>query len=75
MIDNGNLTENEAALLSHIMRWGSDGYPIMKRGSRWFWDDAHGVKGSPTPYKTKKEAFAAFGVWVQMACDKKARRI
>ena len=43
-----NLTEDENALLTHISRWGSDGYPLnhLKRG--WTWD-YRGIKGPPEP--------------------------
>lgn len=46
-------------LLSHVSRWGSDGYPVHKLGSGWTWgnDDVH---GPPVAFKTKREAVASF---------------
>lgn len=64
------INDSEAALLSHVTRWGADGYPIVKRGRSWWWDEAYGVKGSPTPYKTKAAAVAAFEVWHDLARER-----
>ena len=32
------LTENEQSVMTHWSRWGSDGYPIAKRGRSWWVD-------------------------------------
>lgn len=61
------LTDNERQLMAHVMRWGSAGYPVQRIGSRWFWHDAFGVKGSPVAYRTKKAAVAAFDAWYDLA--------
>ena len=52
------LTLDERDLLQHIMRWGSDGYPVQKLGSRWIfsWRSIQ----TPTLYRTKREATEAF---------------
>lgn len=69
------LSPDEAALLNHWSMWGSEGYPIEKRGSRWFWREWRSVKGSPSPYKTKREAQAAFELFISILIDRKAGRI
>ena len=70
-----NLSEDENALLQHVSMWGSEGYPVEKRGSRWVWQDWRSVKGSPKAYKTKREATAAFEAWHSLALDRIAGRI
>lgn len=62
-------TEDERALLNHVCMWGSDGYPIQKVGSRWIWADFRSVKGSPTTYKTKRDAVAAFERFYDMLLE------
>lgn len=69
------LTEGENMLLQHVTRYGSTGYPIGKVGRFWHWRDAFGVKGSPTPYKTKRAAHEAFQAWQQLMLDIKAGRV
>lgn len=64
------LTDDEAALLTHITRWGSDGYPIEKLGRKWVWRQWRGVKGSPVLYKTKKEAVAVFELWQELVLER-----
>jgi hypothetical protein len=54
------LTEDERAMMQHMMMWGSDGYPVAKRGRRWFVDDWRTVKGPNTSFRTKREAVAQF---------------
>lgn len=60
------MNANERELFNHVLRWGSDGYPIIKRGSRWYWHEARGVLGSPVAYRTKREATAAFETWLEL---------
>lgn len=60
------LTQADHELRAHITMWGEPGYPINKIGSRWYWRDAFGVKGSPLPYKTKKAAIEAFEGWLSL---------
>lgn len=59
------ITENERRLMQHVSMFGSAGYPVQKIGTRWFWVDAFGVSGSPSAYRTKRAAIAAFELW----CD------
>lgn len=66
MATESALNENEKALWAHVRRWGSSGYPIQKMGSRWFWREAFGVKGSPVAYKTKRAAVAVFEAWMDL---------
>lgn len=64
------LSENERALMTHISRFGSDGYPVHKLGKKWVHGDAFGVRGSPIVFKTKKEAVASFEAWHAMARER-----
>lgn len=72
---SSRLTEGENSLLQHVTMWGSSGYPISKQGRGWVWRDAFGVKGSPTVYRTKRAAFAAFQLWIELVLDYRAGRI
>ena len=69
-----NLTEDENALLTHISRWGSDGYPLnhLKRG--WTWD-YRGIKGPPVVFKTKRAAVASFEAYHQVLIDRAVGRM
>ena len=69
------VTPDERALLNHVSRWGSDGYPVQKIGSRWHWRDWRSVKGAPVVYRTKREAVAAFEAFYQIVLDASAGRI
>lgn len=54
------LTEDERALMQHVSRWGSDGYPVQKCGSRhWSWGEFLSVKGPPVVFKTSAYAVAS----------------
>jgi len=54
------LTDGERRLLSHITLWGNDGYPVARRGRRWFLEtEGYGIK-HPGSWPTKREAIAAF---------------
>lgn len=64
------LSENERALLSHVLMWGSDGYPVAKLGRKWQVADAFGVKGPPTIFKTKRAAVAQFEAWINQAVER-----
>ena len=69
------LTEGEVRLMTHVSRWGSDGYPITKyRNGKWAWgtDD---VPGPPTVFKTKREAVASFEAFYGVLLDAKAGRL
>jgi hypothetical protein len=69
------LTEDEAALLVHVTRWGSDGYPVRKLGSRWVWGPFRSVNGPPVVFKTKRDAVASFEAFESVLIDAKAGRI
>src|SRR3990167_6131097 len=61
MTDTGDrpLTGDDRALLVHVSRWGSDGYPVRRVGGRcWTWD--YRSLSAPERYATKREAVAAF---------------
>jgi hypothetical protein len=69
------LTEDELALINHVMMWGSSSYPIHKlRGKRWTWDDWRSVKGCPKLFNTKREAVEAFERFFDTLLDAKAGR-
>lgn len=71
-----NLTQGQAEWLTHMQRWGSDGYPIRKRGSRWFFYEAFGVGGTQAiAYKTKAEAVAACEAYKETLLDYVAGRL
>ncbi len=69
------LTEDELGLITHVSRWGSDGYPIQKQGRKWTWGAWRSVKGPPVLYATKREAIAAFERFHEILLDAKAGRI
>jgi hypothetical protein len=69
------LEEHEGRFLDHMMRWGSDGYPVRKAGHSWIWDDFCGVRGSPKVYKTKRETVAAIERYIDILLDRKAGRL
>ena len=70
------ISEKEKELLSHISRWGSDGYPIMKtKNGKWLWYEFFEVKGAPTVYKTKRAAVEAFEAFLGILRDALAGRI
>jgi hypothetical protein len=55
------LSEDERFVLTHISRWGSDGYPIKKVGSRhWTWGPIRSINGPPVLFPTKKQAVESF---------------
>lgn len=64
----------ELDFLQHIGRWGSDGYPIAKRGRKWWFDRMFNAGGTPSPYKTKREAEAAVEAYLDILRDKAAGR-
>lgn len=66
------LTNDEAALLAHVERWGSDGYPIAKRRREWWVESFRTVPGFPCAYKTRKAARAAFESWLRLAAERLA---
>jgi hypothetical protein len=69
------LTEDERGLLTHISRWGSDGYPIHRLGRKWAWGPFRSVQGPPTVFKTKREAVASFEAFHTVLLDALAGRM
>lgn len=67
------LSDDENALLVHVTRWGSDGYPVKKLGRGWSWS-YRGIKGPPVVYKTKREAIASFERYHSLLLDRAAGR-
>lgn len=62
-----SLTDDEAALLVHVERWGSDEYPIAKRRREWWVESYRSVPGFPCPFRTCKAAREAFEAWLRLA--------
>jgi len=65
--DLAPLSDDEAGLLYHVQRWGSDGYPIERVGRSWHWRDWRSVRGAPVAYRTKTAAVGAFEAWEELA--------
>ena len=65
--DLAPLSDDEAALIYHVQRWGSDGYPIERVGRSWHWRDWRSVRGAPVSYRTKTAATSAFEAWYDLA--------
>ena len=61
--------------MTHIGRFGSDGYPVERVGSRhWSWS-YRSIQGPPVVFPTKKQAVASFEAFYQVLIDAKAGRI
>lgn len=72
------LTERESFMLNHIMRWGSDGYPVQKVGSRhwsWAYGSGNDTHQCPVVFPTKKQAVSSFEAHLDILRDKKAGRL
>jgi hypothetical protein len=70
------LSDDERALLAHVGRWGSDGYPVRKfRSGKWTWGPWRGVNGPPTVFRTKGEAVASFEAFLGVLVDAHAGRL
>lgn len=69
------ITEDERALLCHVSRWGSDGYPVRKLGRRWTWGPWRSIAGPPTMWKTKREAVAHVEAFLAVLRDALAGRL
>lgn len=75
MTTAATLTDDESFILAHDSMWGSDGYPVRKKGSRWVVDGIRGRGSFPTCFKTKREACARWEAFVGLLIDKKAGRL
>ena len=71
----GILNEDERGFYGHMVRWGSDCYPVQKMKGKWFWLPFRGVQGSPATYRTKREAVAAVESYLDSLRDKLAGRL
>ena len=69
-----SLTDDERALLMHVTRWGSDGYPIQKLKRGWTWS-YRSIQGPPVVFRTRREAVASFEAFENVLIDAKAGRI
>jgi hypothetical protein len=69
-----DMIEDQAALLQHISRYGSDGYPIHKVGLGCLWSWKFNSIGTPQIFRTRREAAASFERYYQMLLDRKAKR-
>ncbi len=70
-----SVTADERDLLTHVSRWGSDGYPVKRVGSRhWSWSYRDSIN-TPAVYKTKREAVASFEAYHSMILDRLAGRV
>ena len=69
------ITTEEEEVLTHQSRWGSDGYPVSKRGRLWWIDGIRGCGRFPVPFKTKKAAVEQWERYMQILRDKKAGRL
>lgn len=67
------LNDDERALLTHITRWGRDGYHIKKIGNKWTWE--YRSLKLPILVKTKREAVERFEAFEAILLDKKAGRL
>ena len=69
------ITEDEKALVQHIGRFGSDGYPVRKYGRVWLIEAWRSVPGFPCVFKTKRAAVAQFERFFDVLLDALAGRI
>ena len=69
------ITEDERALVQHVTRWGSDGYPVRRVGRHWHVDSWRSVPGFPCVFRTKRDAVAAFERFHEVLLDALAGRV
>jgi len=70
------ITEDERALLTHISRWGSSGYPVSKCGSHhWTWGPFLSIQGPPVVFPRKRDAIESFEKFMDVLRDALAGRI
>lgn len=67
-----NLSIAEGTFLDHMTRCGSEAYPVRKIGRKWWVGEAFGIDGPPTPFKTKREAYAFVDRYLDILLDKLA---
>ncbi len=54
------ITDEDRFTLNHYSRWGSDGYPIVKRGRGWVVD--HALLSGAGMFRTKRAASTAWEI-------------
>ena len=64
------LTENEQYVMTRWSMWGSDGYPIVKRGREWYVEGNRGLGSCPLMFKTKKAAVAQWEAYIDSIIDR-----
>jgi len=69
------MAENEAFVLNQWSMFGSDGYPIIERGGRWWVDGIRGCGACPAGFRTKREAVAQWERYIDILIDRAAGRI
>lgn len=71
------LNPDERFMLTHITRWGSDGYGAFVTGNdrAWVWAGHGSVKGPNKVFRTKREAVASFEAFIDHMTDKSAGRV
>jgi hypothetical protein len=70
-----SLTEDERFVLTHWSMWGSTGYPVVKRGRKWWVDGIRGCGRCPAAFKTREDAWAQWERYVDVLIGRKAGRI
>jgi hypothetical protein len=70
------LSDDERALLAHLSRFGSDGYPVrrLSRGG-WTWGPWRSIQGPPTVFGTKRAAVESFEAYCDVLRDAAGGRI
>jgi hypothetical protein len=74
MENKRGISEDEKGLINHVMRWGSDGYPVKHLGRGWTWN-FRSIQGPPVVFRTKREAVTSFEAFHAVLLDAYAGRI
>lgn len=75
MTTTNRITEDESFAMGHCSMFGSDAYPVFKRGSRWWVDGIRGCGKFPKGFPTKREATAQWEAYLGILLDRKAGRL
>ncbi len=70
-MQNTYLTNDERDLMTHISRFGSSGYPLVKMGKSWSWNYRDSIS-SAEKFPTKKAAVSSFEAYHQSLIDQYA---
>ena len=68
-MSHADLSETEAAELTHWARFGSDGYPVTRVGRCWH------LPHFPVVYKTKRAAVEQWERYINALIERKAGRL